>query len=193
MQCVGWSPYDFELGKVLVILEREGLGGKWRQDGDWRVVAEVEVLPIYVDEYRDVGALLRFAEVAYERCLTLCTDSHGFSSSAAQRCIMSDDGCGELRPGILGDEDEWNFKGLVTVEELELTRGRGKLREVQYACHAERWKVFSSEIKVIEIAASVEAAQKKKTSLERSSAQMISNMEEMRTKLDKTRLAVQVG
>lgn len=82
-QCIGWLSYDFELGKVLVILVRERLGEKRDRGGDRRVVAEVEVFSVYVDGYRDEGTSLRFAEVAYKRYLTLGTDLRGFPSLVA--------------------------------------------------------------------------------------------------------------
>lgn len=66
---------------------------------------------VYVAGYRDEGTLLRFAELAYERYLTPSTGLHGNPNLAAQRRIMCDDRCGELKPDIPGVDEEWFLEG----------------------------------------------------------------------------------
>lgn len=87
-----------------------------------------------------------------------------------------------MAPEIPGNEDKWDFEGLVTVEEVERTGVRGKLRVVQHACRAEVCKVPSSVIEVLEIATSVGVARKEEAALERSNAQNIGDLGKMRTK-----------
>lgn len=70
------------------------------------MVVESEMCPVYVDEYRYGRTWLRFAKVAFERYLTLGTDLHGIPSLATQRRNMSDHGCRESSPRILGDKEE---------------------------------------------------------------------------------------
>lgn len=72
--------------------------------------------------------------------------------------------CKELDPTIPGDESDWDFEGLVMVGKLEHTDERAEFREVPDACCAERRKVLSCVIKVLEIAASAGTARKKRHS-----------------------------
>lgn len=92
-----------------------------------------------------------------------------------------------------GNELDWNFKILITLEELERTGVCGKLREGQHACHAAGWKVPSFVIDFIEIAVRVGNVCKEKAVLEWGRALMIGELRKMRTKLGKAKLAVQVS
>lgn len=189
--CIGLFPYDFENCKVFLILACEELDVQRGQDGDRRVVSKIEVFPLYVDEYRDDGTLLRFAKVGRERYLTSDTDQHGIPNFVIQRRILCVDGCTTIGLNISGDEEEWDFEELVTAKKLERTCMRGNVHEVQDACLAKGWKVPSFVVKIIEVSAIVGAARKEKVALERSGAKLIGDMGKMHTKLDKATLAVQ--
>lgn len=121
-------------------------------------MAVVEVTPAYLYEYHNEGTSLRFAAVPYEMYLTSGTDLHGIPCFVAQHHLMCKEINRELRPKIPGDEDEQDFEGRVMVEKPERTGVCGKLCVVQDACRAERWKVSSCVIEVIQIPASVRTA-----------------------------------
>lgn len=146
------------------------------RNGERQVVAEGEMFPAYVDEYRDERMSLRFAELKNVRYLSSGTDVHGIPYLATQRHILSDDGCEDLWPEIPRDDEDWNFKGLVIVKELRVSGVREKFCEVQNPSETKKWKVSSSVIEIKEIAASVGFARKKRASREQSSAQMIADL-----------------
>lgn len=102
------------------------------------MVAEAEMFLVYTDEYRDGVTSLRFAEVAYGRYLPSGNDRHRTPNLAPQRCNMFENRCSVLSLEVLENEDEWHFKGLVLLKELERTGVCGKLCEAQNVCPAKK-------------------------------------------------------
>lgn len=76
-----------------------------------------------------------------------------------QRDIVCDSGLEELSRAPPIDEGSRNFDELVTITVLKRTGGRGKQAEMHNACCTEKWKVPSSVIEPIKIAASLASAQ----------------------------------
>lgn len=81
------------------------------------------------------------------------TDLHGIYKLKAQRRILYHDGCANMVPKIPGNEDDWVFDGLVTVEKMEHTSLHGKFRNGQNA-----FTVKLSMLKEIFNASNVSAA-----------------------------------
>lgn len=190
---VGFLRYKLEGRMVLWTSTCEGLTKKRGRYRDWRVVVMVEFTFAYVDEYLAERMLLRFAKVDYKKHLLSNTNLHSIPSFVAQRLILYKDGSGKLVLEILGNKDKRDLKKLVILVEVERTGVRGMPGEGQNACCVEKWKVFSSVIKVIELVASVGRAQIKKVAIGQSNAGLVVDLEKTRTELDKATLALRVA
>lgn len=113
-----------------MILERVRLSGKREVDEDCHMVAEIEVIAVYVDVFRGEWASLQLAEVAIESCFTLGTGQHFLPSLAAQTHTMCDEGCEYYVLDLFVDDFECDFERSATVKEQERADVRGRPREV---------------------------------------------------------------
>lgn len=111
---------------------------------------------MYGDEYHGARKNLWFVEVAFEWYVSLEIDVYGTQRLAGQLGVRCDGRCEELGPEIPDDGHELKFKRLATFKEQKGTGVRGKLREIQDVCRAERGKIPSSVIEVIEEVSSAE-------------------------------------
>lgn len=78
---------------VLDISVCERLSCRRGRDAERQTVAEVKVVPVYVNGLYEERMSLRFAEVSCEWYLTSDTDLYVISSVAFQCSILCEDGC----------------------------------------------------------------------------------------------------
>lgn len=88
---------------------------------------EVKGRVVQIEEFAEEGLLLCMKKIAYERYLEFGTDFHALTSLSEQIRFVANDGDDEGWPNVAVEEEDWELKDLLTIEELEhIGRCKGK-------------------------------------------------------------------
>lgn len=77
--------------------------------------------------------------------------SHAIPSLKEQRRLTAGKNDDEIMPGVQTEEDDRDFEGLLTAEEMDRTRVRKRIRAMQDACHAKQIVVPVLLLNVIDL------------------------------------------
>lgn len=122
--------------------------------------------------------------VAHDRFLKSGTNLHEVPSLEEERQVVATSSDDDVDPGLATQVDDWDFDGLVTVNQMERTDVGEESHDVQVTCRAENMSVATTVLADTDLAAHVVSVRKQKAALKRRNARVLLDFDGLREDLN---------